>query len=189
MLSSTRPPAFAIAAARSLRDLVQPGFRAPDLREIEVDAGLDQRCGDQRGRARPSCSRSRTSFRISRRCAAYCRVVRWIESVEPCLLRLPIERQRMLAAVDDDQPLIACRPAPRRARHCPSRRRGCSRTRFKLSRQPRRVGRELPAFKRQAGRMVRRKIPLVERRLGRGAQHDGAAVVVAPVRPAPTRPG
>ena len=40
-----------------------------------------------------------------------------------------------------------------------------------------RIGSKLTAFQRQAGQMILRKIPLVERRLCGCAKHDGAAVV------------
>ena len=102
--------AFAIAAPGGLRDLVETRLGAPDSRKIDIDAGLDQRGGDQATRA--SASRAfRTLSRIlpaMRRILPRCQVN---EAVEPGCIRITIEGERMLAAVDDDE---ASAPSPER---------------------------------------------------------------------------
>ena len=80
-------PAFAIASTGGLGDLVEPGLGAPDAGEIEIDAGLDQRGGDQPAglsvfQPLPNVAR------ISRRCAAYWRVVRWTTPSRPAATAL-----------------------------------------------------------------------------------------------------
>ena len=46
-----RGPAFPVAPAGGLDDRFEPGFGAEDDREVDVDAGLDERGGDETRRA------------------------------------------------------------------------------------------------------------------------------------------
>ena len=78
-----RPPSFAVEAAGGLRDLVEPGLRAPARGKVEIDAGFDQGGRDQPARRVVASSRWRTSPESSRRCAAYWRVVRCTRPSSP----------------------------------------------------------------------------------------------------------
>ena len=82
----------------------------------------------------------------------------------------------MLAAVDDDQPLIGAgkRRDQRRIVHVAAM---DDRDALQLLRQPRRVGRQLPAGEGKRRRMAGGEVARVERRLRGGAEHDRAAVV------------
>jgi hypothetical protein len=70
------PPALAVAAAGGLGDRSEPGLGADDAREVDVDAGFDQRSRDHPAR-RPSAKSVRIAASTSARCAAHIQVERW----------------------------------------------------------------------------------------------------------------
>ncbi|MEZ5834888.1 MAG: hypothetical protein R3D03_04055 [Geminicoccaceae bacterium] len=87
-----------------MNDLVEPGLGPPDAREIEINAGFDQTCGDQSAKVFRLQSLSDISEdRSTMHGILACRKVN--DAIQSRIDRRAIERERMLPAIDDDQGL------------------------------------------------------------------------------------